>query len=154
MSADAPAFRRVLTGLDTVQVAYYLRREPDAAFSFEPLLLEKERLHASKSRDGALVQIGGESFLLQAYGSRSGYPLVLDHPGFTVECGEFNNPSFYVTYRSKALWQNGAAAMHRAFLAWAESVGLRVFRAEGLSRVDFTFDYELPAVDFDGNNVI
>src|SRR5665213_2725870 len=107
MSADALPFRRLLTGLDTVQVAYYLRRNLDAAFSFDSLIIEKERLRASKSRDGVLVQIGSEPFMLQAYGSKSGYPLVLEHVDFTMECGEFNTPGFYVTYRSKALWHKG-----------------------------------------------
>lgn len=111
MSAGIPTFRRFLTGLDAVQVAYYLRRELDAAFSFESLVLEKERLRADDNRDGALVQTGDESFVLQAYGSKSGYPLVLNHTDFTAECGEFNSPAFYVTYRSKALWHKGASAL-------------------------------------------
>jgi hypothetical protein len=151
---EAPPFRRLLTGLDTVQVAYYLTRELGAAFSFESLTLEKERLRANKGREGVVVQIGSVPFLLQTYGSKSGFPLVLDHADFTIECGEFNNPSFYVTYRSKALWHQGAAALHQGFLAWVESVGLRALRPEGLSRVDFTFDYELPLVDFDGDSVV
>jgi hypothetical protein len=148
------SFRRLLTGLDTVQVAYYLRAEPQAVFAFEPLVVLKEALRASKSREGGVAAIGAQSFLLQPYGSSSGYPLVLEHDAFKIECGEFNNPSFYVTYRSKALWAQGAAALHQKFMAWAESVGLRAFRPEGLSRVDFTFDYCLPTVDFDGDCVI
>lgn len=117
-------------------------------------MVEKEKLRAIKSRSGSLLDIGGESLLLQAYGSKSGYPLVLDHADFTVECGEFNNPSFYVTFRSKALWHKGVRALHAGFLTWAESVGLWVVRPESLSRVDFAFDYWLPTVDFDNDNVV
>ena len=91
---------------------------------------------------------------MQSYGTLLGYSLVLEHPDFRIECGEFNNPSFYVTYRSQALWSKGAAALHQAFSTWAESVGLQAFRPEGLSRVDFTFDYFLPQVDFASDSVV
>ncbi len=147
-------YRRLLSGLDTVQAAYYLRPQFQAGFLFEPLMVSKERLRADKNRKGELLQIGSEAFLLQAYGSKSGYPLVLDHLDFTIECGEFNNPSFYVTYRSKALWQKGAKALHETFLAWAESVGLVIVRPEKLSRVDFAFDYQLAEPDFDSDSVV
>src|SRR6266702_5355609 len=83
---------RLIAGLDTIQAAYYLRPHSQGAFEFEPLMVAKERLRADKSRKGELLRIGGESFLLQGHGSKSGYSLVLDHVDFTVECGEFNNP--------------------------------------------------------------
>ena len=41
-----------------MQVAYYLHASRDAAFSFDRLMLEKERLRASKSRTGPEVHIG------------------------------------------------------------------------------------------------
>lgn len=146
--------RSLISGLDTIQAAYYLRPHFNGAFEFEPLMVARERLRADKSRKGELLSIGGESFLLQGYGSKSGYPLVLDHVDFTVECGEFNNPSFFVTYRSKALWEKGAKVLHEFFVSWAESAGLLVIRREKLSRVDFAFDYELPAPDFDSDSVV
>jgi hypothetical protein len=146
--------RRLIAGLDTIQVAYYLRPHFQGAFDFEPLMVAKERLRADKSRKGELLCIGRESFLLQGYGSKSGYPLVMDHVDFTIECGEFNNPSFFVTYRSKALWEKGAKALHEFFVTWAESVGLLIIRPEKLSRVDFAFDYELPVPDFDSDSVV
>ena len=147
-------FRLLLSGLDTVQAAYYLRPELGSAFSFEHLMVEKERLRANKSRCGVLVNLGGESFLVQAFGSKSGYPLVVDHTDYTIECGEFNDPAFFVTYRSKALWHTGAAALHAAFLVWAESVGLRVAHGEKLSRVDFAFDYWVAHPQFDSDCVV
>lgn len=147
-------FRRLLTGLDTVQVAYYLRPERDASFSFAALTASKEALAALKGREGGVVAMGAQSFLLKPYGSSSGYPLMLEHQDYRIECGEFNNPAFYVTYRSQALWSKGAAALHQAFLYWAASVGVHAFRPEKLSRVDFTFDYYLPVADFDRDNVV
>lgn len=149
-----PAFRRLLTGLDTVQVAYFLRATIGCEFKFEPLMLAKERARADKAREGVPVEICGWSFGLRPYGSGSGYPLVLDHPHYTIECGEFNTPAFFVTFRSQALWERGALALHEAFLTWAESVGLLTIRPESLSRVDFTFDYWLSAVDFTADHVV
>ena len=91
---------------------------------------------------------------MRRYGSGSGYPLVLDHPHYTLECGEYNNPSFVVTYRSQALWLLGAEALHEALLTWAGSVGLNVIRPESLSRVDFTFDYQIETADFSIDSVV
>lgn len=147
-------FRRLLTGLDTVQAAYYLRPGYGSVFSYETLAIEKERLRASKDRLGVPVKIAGWSFLLKPYGSSSGYPLVLEHPSLTIECGEFNTPGFFVTYRSQALWQHGAAALHQGLLDWAQSAGLVQLKRESLSRVDFTFDYFLPEIDFDADNIV
>jgi len=144
----------LLTGLDTVQAAYFLRPTKGAAFSFEPLLLAKEKARADKARDGVSLAIGGWTFSLRPYGSGSGYPLVLDHPHVTLECGEFNNPAFFVTFRSQALWTQGARALHESFVTWAESVGLYSLRRESLSRVDFAFDYWLPTVDFTCDSVV
>lgn len=56
-------FRRLLTGLDTVQAAYYLRPGYGSVFSYETLAIEKERLRASKDRLGVPVKIAGWSFL-------------------------------------------------------------------------------------------
>lgn len=146
--------RRLLAGLDTVQVCYYLRPTIGREFSFEALTCLKERARAAKIRDGVPVEIGGWSFQLRPSGSASGYPLILDHPNYTLECGEFNNPSFFVTFRSRALWQHGAVSLHEAFLTWAASVGLTVIRPESLSRVDFTFDYRVDNPDFTIDSVV
>ncbi len=147
-------FRRLVHGLDTLQVAYYLTCDREAEFSFERLLLAKERLRASKQRAGTPVEIAGLSFLLRRSGSGSGYPLVLDGRQYTIECGESNNPSFFVTFRSEGLWHAGAAAIHRQFLEWARSAGLAPRRAEAVSRADFAFDYQVAPVDFDADDML
>ncbi len=147
-------FRLLMSGLDAIRASYYLRPSFEGVFRFEPLMIAKERLRANKSRKGELVQIGKDSFLLQGYGSKSGYPLVMDHADFTVECGEFNNPSFFVTYRSKALWQKGALSLHTAFLDWAAAVNLIVVRPETLARTDFAFDYYVVPPQFDSDRVV
>lgn len=147
-----PAF--LLFGHDTIQVAYYLHGNAQCQFDFFALGLEKERLRISKSRTPKALSIGNMEWLLQTYGSGSGYPLVLENAHFKIECGEFNTPSFFVTYRSQALWQFGAPALHERFMDWAASVGLVAAKDEVLSRVDFTFDYQIPALDFEQNNFV
>jgi hypothetical protein len=44
--------------------------------------------------------------------------------------------------------------LHERFLDWARSLGYEPYKPEGLSRVDFTFDYHLPVVDFDEESVV
>ncbi|HEX9876276.1 MAG TPA: hypothetical protein VGC50_06450, partial [Gammaproteobacteria bacterium] len=118
------------------------------------MLVTKERLRANRQRQGATVELNGWEFSLRPYGSSSGYPLVLENRDYTLEFGEFNNPSFFVTFRSEALWRAGAEALHREFEAWAVGAGLRFVQAESVSRVDFAFDYLLPSVDFNVESVV
>lgn len=147
-------FTFLLEGIDTLQCAYYLRREPGALIDFAGLLAQREGLRASCSRDPCVVAIGNAEFLLHTYGSTSGYPLVLTCPEYKIECGEFNRPSFFVTFRSEALWRDSPARLHAQFLTWAERVGLAHDRPESVSRVDWAFDYHLPVRDFDEAHVV
>jgi len=151
---NAVSFGRLLTGLDTVEVAYFLCPTAGSCFSFERLLAEKERLAAAKSRLGAPLIIGSQEFLLRPHGTGSGYPLLLENKEFSIQCGEFNNPSFFVTYSSEALWRLGAERLHQLFLSWAASVGLRSVQPERLSRVDFAFDYSLKNPAFNSDCIV
>jgi hypothetical protein len=65
-----------------------------------------------------------------------------------------NRPSFYVTFRSEALWRDSAAGVHARFVAWAQSAGLVVEGPEVVSRVDWSFDYHLPVLDFDESHFV
>ena len=150
----ASGFTFLLHGIDTLQCAYYLRREPGSALDFTALLAQREAVRVSCSRDPAVVALGSSEFLLQPYGSASGYPLVLTNPDFKIECGEFNRPSFFVTFRSEALWRDSAARLQARFLEWANSVGLVLERPESVSRVDWAFDYHLPLRDFDESHFV
>lgn len=147
-------FRRLLTGLDTVECAYFLDTSFGCKLDFSELRFKKEHLKQTKSRDPICVEIGGMEFLLQSYGSQSGYPFILSNTDMTIECGELNNPSFFVTFRSLALWRDGAEILHHRFLQWAEGLGLLPFKTELLSRVDFTFDYQLFEIDFDEDSFV
>lgn len=141
--------RLLLSGLDTVECAYYLREGLGCGFDFAGLAAKREAMRASKQRDPCIVSIGGKDFLLGRGGTQSGYPLVLKNAEQDIQCGEFNTPSFFVTYRSDALWHKGAQKLHAEFEAWAHNLRFSNPHDEGLSRVDFAFDFELPVIDFD-----
>lgn len=146
------AFRHLLSGFDTIEAAYYLTRQSDGGLDFRELEVEKSSLKYSKSKHPKALRLGSEEFLLANHGTGSGFPFLLENDSFSIQCGEYNKPNFFVTYRSHALWHQGAMGLHQRFLTWAESVGLRPYRSESLSRVDFTFDYWIDAIDFDEDN--
>jgi len=149
-------FEKLLHGHDTVACAYYLHARDQRAkgISFERLVAEKEALRLAKARESKVVRMGDMEFLLQPYGTASGYPLVITNRDYRIEMGEFMSPSFFVTFTSEALWREGAQALHDKFIAWAASLGFVPYRDESLSRVDFSFDYYLSAVDFDEDSVV
>lgn len=147
-------FSRLLHGHDTIECAYYLAPMSDCLLNYEQLAAEKEALRTAKVRHPKAIKLGREEFLLAAHGTGSGYPFLIENDCFSIQFGEFNKPNFFVTYRSFALWQYGALALHRRFLDWAFSVGMSVFQDERLSRVDFTFDYQIQAIDFDEDSFV
>lgn len=144
----------LLNGHDTIEGAYYLRKAYGCTLNFEQLAVEKETLRQAKQREPKTITLGGWDFLLQPYGSTSGYPFVIANQDYTIAFGEFNNPSFYVKFRSLALWREGAAALHHNFMEWATGLGLEAIKPESLSRVDFSFDYYLPLIDFDEDGFV
>jgi len=147
-------FRLLLSGQDTVECGSYLARSEGCLLDYERLAVEKEIMRQSKSRKPTLIKLGSEEFMLAGHGTGSGYPFLIENESFSIQFGEFNIPSFFVTFRSIALWHQSAQGLHERFLAWAASVGLRDYSPEKLSRVDFTFDYHLPVIDFDEDNFV
>ena len=144
----------LLSGHDTIECAYYLAPSEGCKFDYERLAVEKETMRLSKSRKPTLIKLGNEEFMLAGHGTGSGYPYLIENEAFSIQFGEFNQPSFFVTFRSIALWHASAQGLHDRFLAWAHSVGLHAYQPEKLSRVDFTFDYHLPIIDFDEDNFV
>lgn len=147
-------FASLLTGHDTIECAYYLGAQSRCILDYERLAVEKEALRSSGNRRSKSIRLGNEEFLLAGHGTGSGYPFLIENDAFSIQFGEFNKPNFFVTYRSYALWQSGATALHRRFLAWADPIGLLPYRPEHLSRVDFTFDYRIDTVDFDEDSFV
>jgi len=147
-------FAHLLAGFDTIECAYYLRVEGDANCIFTMMAVEKERLQQAKSKVSKAIKIGTEEFLLSPRGTNSGFSYLLENEVFRIQCGELNNPNFFVTYSSYALWHYGASNLHLRFLRWAKSIGYTPYRPEGLSRVDFTFDYQINEIDFDEDSFV
>lgn len=144
-----PAPRLLLHGIDTVQCSYYLKPTDKPAIDFLDLQVQKEKLRAARFQEPAPLCLGSDEFLLSPHGTSSGYPFLIRNQEYAIAFGEFNDPSFHVTYSSQALWHETADTLHRRFLDWAASVGYAPFKPETLSRVDLCFDYHLPCIDFD-----
>lgn len=148
------AFRFLLSGLDTVEVCYYLRPGFACELDFTELGFQKEALRQSKKKEPKILTFGGVDFILRPSGTANGFPFVLENRDMVMELGEYNMPSFRVKFRSEALWRAGAAALHQWFMTWAETVGFHAIQPESLSRVDFTFDYQVEPIDFDEDSVV
>lgn len=149
------AFRLLLSGHDTIECAYYLAPDVDGCpLDYERLAAMKEELRLSSSRKPMPIKLGSEEFMLAGHGTSSGFSFLIENEAFSIQLGEFVKPNFFVTFRSIALWHQSAQGLHERFLAWAASVGMRPYQPERLSRVDFTFDYHLPVIDFDEDNFI
>ena len=142
------------SGLDTVECAYYLRCGEISNLDFNALRAQREAMRQSKRPEAGVVELGGMEFMLSLNGTKSGYPFLISNPDCTIQFGEFNDPSFFVKYSSFALWNKGASYLHERFLNWAGSLGFIAVRAEGLSRVDFAFDFHLDEIDFDEDSFV
>lgn len=147
-------FNLLLSGHDTIECAYYLAPSENCLIDYERLAIEKEVMRQSKSKSPSLIKLGSEEFMLAGHGTGSGYTFLIENSDFSIQFGEFNDPPFFVTFRSIALWHQSAQGLHERILSWATSVGLHSYQPERLSRVDFTFDYHLPEIDFDEDNFV
>lgn len=153
---DGNSLRMLLHGIDTVQCAYYLKRNFRVRenINFKLLAQQKEAIRQSRKRDPLPVVIGNMEFFLHPYGSSSGYPLIISNRDFKIEMGELNMPNFFVTFSSEALWRESAFALHEKFMNWVRSAGYEKLKDETLSRVDFCFDYKLPEIDFNEDSFV
>ena len=141
--------RLLLHGVDTLQCAYYLYPANPGKLDIAHLRLMREELREGKDKDPAKIHLGGRTILLHPFGTSSGYPFLLSDEDFKIEFGEFNAPSFFVTFKSQALWRKSPYLLHKDFLQCAASIGYAPLQPERISRLDCYFDYHLPTVDFD-----
>jgi hypothetical protein len=144
----------LLSGLDTIECAYYLQCGCISNLKFDALREQREAFRQSKHPDSGVVTLGGEDFLMSPNGTKSGYPFVISSPDWTIQFGEFNTPNFFVKFSSLALWNQGAKLLHEKFLNWAGSLGYILNRDEGLSRCDFAFDFHMESIDFDEDSFV
>lgn len=140
--------RLLLRGFDTIQCCFYLAPTGKSGIDVERMLATREGLRTAGAQDPTTVELGNRKFLLAPHGSRSGYPFILSDLDFRIEFGPAQNPPFFVTFRSEALWRESAAALRDAFLGWAASVGYFPQRPETMTRIDFAFDIEVESLDF------
>ena len=75
-------FKLLINGIDTLQCSYFLEPRGVAAIDFVKLAEMKESIRQSKGRTPIALELAGTSFLLQAYGTSSGYPFVLENEDF------------------------------------------------------------------------
>ena len=144
----------LLSGLDTVECAYYLAPGSECKIDFAAFRERRELMRRLKDTEQIPFELGGTEFMLSPNGTKSGYPFLISNKDCTIQFGEFNNPSFFVKYSSLALWTKGAKALNETFLKWADGLGFDVIKSEGLSRCDFAFDFHLPEIDFDENSFV
>lgn len=144
----------LLSGQDTAECAYYLVSGHNCSINYGWLSFEKENLRQSNTRDPKVITLGNTDFFLHPYGSSSGYPFVVENSEFLILFGEFNTPSFFVKFKCLALWQYSIKQLHEKFLAWADSAGLVSHHEESLSRVDFSFDYQINNIDFNEDHFV
>jgi hypothetical protein len=154
MEMNGEPFRHLLTGIDTVECAYFLKAKDNVTMNFADIAVRKEQIRSSRFKGQASLTFGGIDFLLHPSGTKSGYPFLISNKDFSIQFGEFNNPSFFVKYSSQALWREGLEALHHKFLSWAETIGFVPVKPESLSRVDPSFDYFLKEVDFNEDSFI
>lgn len=147
-------YKLLLHGFDTLQCAYFLRQSSADGIDFQSLAKQREEIRQTKMKEPVPVGIGNTSFLLSPYGTASGYPFIISNEDFKIEFGQFNNPSFFVTFKSQALWRESAYYLHEIFLKWAGSAGFVPYRNESLSRVDYSFDYNLSDIDFNEDHFV
>ena len=140
--------KHLLSGIDTLECAYYLRPGAACKLDFEALRALREEIRQSKHPEAGVLSLGGMDFMLSPNGSKSGYPFIISSQACTIQFGEFNDPSFFVKYSSVARWCKGAKFFNERFFKWAESSGMQAVRSEGLSRVYFAFDFHLPVTYF------
>ena len=139
----------LLHGFDSVYCAYFLQPTGRNPLDFQQLAELQESIRQSKHKNSIVITLGNSDFLLKAYGTKSGYPFVIENGDFNIQLGEYNKPNFYVQFFSQALWRESAYLLHEKFLKWAASVGFTPYRPESLSRIDYCFDYDMPEIDFD-----
>lgn len=147
--SEPESLRFLIFGHDTVECSYYASPRSACAIDFDKLAAAREGLRLAAQKEDREIELGGAAFLLRPNGTQTGYPFVISNPDMTICLGPNNDPAFFVKYHSAALWRQGIAALHAKFGAWLHAIGFETYKAETLARVDLTFDYLVPDVDFD-----
>jgi len=143
---DVNSPRLLLRGLDSLYVSFYLDTTK-CNLDWDDLAYRKEKIGREHGDAFDEVALGTETFALRPYGKHP-YKFVLANRSFEVRLSERLSPSCFVQFYSEALWTLGLDHLTQKFSVWCDSVGLRPFKPEVVSRADWAFDYHLPVTDF------
>jgi hypothetical protein len=151
-SQDPERPKLLLSGLDSFYVSLYfdLRR---SRLDFEELSYQRERLRQARRSEFGEVELGTERLALMPYGKHP-YAYVLSNDAFEIRLGENISPSCHVQFSSRFLWQCGIDDLLKRFLCWCESQNLSMRLPEVVSRADWAFDYQIPAIDFSADDFV
>jgi hypothetical protein len=142
----------LLQGIDSLYVSYFLDTAT-CKIDWDDLRFQKEQVGRERNRTFGDITLGTERFALKPYG-KSPYAFVLSNRHFEVRLGENMHPSCHVQYRSEGLWKTGVGELTKRFETWCRSMALQPLKPEIVSRVDWSFDYHLPVVDFDSDDFV
>lgn len=142
----------LLRGIDSLYVSFYLDTT-GTSFSWEELEYQKERLIHSRGKEFSEIILGSETFALKPRGQFP-FKFVLENRVFQVRLGEHIRPSCHVQFFSEGLWKEGPENLVDRFWAWCQSVNLVPNGPEKISRVDWSFDYHVPTVDFSPDDFV
>ncbi|MBB3065771.1 hypothetical protein [Limibacillus halophilus] len=150
MTSERP--RLLLSGIDSLYVSYFVSMG-ESWLDFDELAYQQQRLKESRRDEVAKITIGGESFALMPYGLHP-YRYVLVNEDFEIRLTEKMQPSCHVRFSSKGLWSHGYAALLARLNAWLEAINGALYRPSSVSRIDWSFDYDLPLVDFAADHFV
>jgi hypothetical protein len=142
----------LLSGIDSLYASYYVDTK-SGTLDWDELAYEKETIRQSRGNRFKELPFGSEQLALMPSGGHP-YTYVLRNADFIIRLGENIVPACHVQFLSKGLWANGHKRQHERIKAWLGSVGLRLTRPEALGRVDFSFDYHVPVIDFGSPNIV
>ena len=140
----------LLSGIDSLYISYYL---DGLGFDWEDLDYRKEQLKQDRRQDFLKVTLGGHTWALMPYGSFP-YRYILRNEYLEVSLAVNNSPNCYVKFLSVGLWVKGADWLHNWLLDWFDNLSTKQTRQETITRADFSFDFNLPIIDFEQDDFI
>lgn len=144
--------RLLLSGIDSLYVSYAF--DPTTSLiDWDALAFRKEQLRTNRSSSKNEIELGSEMFWLMPYGKHP-YTYVLSNKGYELRLSERMHPCCHVQFFSEALWDEGPNNLLERIGAWARSLGLTETRDQVVSRVDWAFDFSVPAIDFEPEHFV
>lgn len=137
------AHKLLLSGIDSLYCSYFVGED---GFDWEELAFRKSMAQEDRGRT-VEFNLGGKVWAIKP-GGRHPYTYVLSDGDIELCLAENMEPRAHARLLSHALWAKGPQALLDGFSAWLESVGAAQTRPPIVSRADWSFDFEVPVVDF------